>query len=689
MKYPRTLSILVLCGAAASIAAANEPPFQQLLEECLPGMGAEKIPDRQEAQQKLQDACFALGTPGREAQREQACRMMSGKLGPQTVKPARIWLLKQLEFIGRAECVAAVAEAMADQDRELRDAARRALENNPAPEANAAILAAMEKTTDESFKAALVGSLGFRSDPSSVAALTGLLGNQGPKTAAAAAVALGRIATAEAARALGEARVKAPGPLRVEIAASLVRCADRLLANGNPAEAAAIFDRLGAPEEARATRLAALKGQVRVAGDSSAAKIVEMLASADDDVCAVAAACIADLSGKAATKTFAAAFAQLPPQGKVLLVAGLAAGGDKAAGPVAVEAARSDLPEIRLAGLQALAKLGDATAVPLLIAAMAAGGDAAGTARESLQAVYGPGVDEAIATSMKTADGGLRAALIDVLDARRATAAVPTLLELAVGEDAGIRSRAVRTLGNVGQPDCIPSLVALLLKSAKGSQRDDLERAIMLVAGRIPDPQRQATPVLDFLAKTSDAEKCVLLPAAGRIGGQEALSAVEAALKSGNADIRDAAVRALCNWPDATVADELMKLVDQSGVEEQRIWALRAYIRVISLPGERPAQETLAKFQKAMEKAWRQDERKLVLSRVSSARCLDALRWTLPYLDNPDLNREASLAIVELAHHRELMTPNFEAFRAALEKVAKSCKDQGIVDRAKRYTQGL
>lgn len=689
MKYAKLLSILVLWAAVASAVRGDEPTFQQLLDECLPGMGAGSIPDRQQPQQKFQDACFALGTPGREAQREQACKLIAEKLGPETAKPARVWLLKQLEFIGRGECVDAVAGLLADQDREIRDAARRALASNPALQTTTKLLESLQAVKQEPCRIALLNLLGFRGDPASVGAIAGYLGDKSPAVASAAACALGRIGGPEAMKSLEAAGTGASDDLRSRIADALLLCADRLLAQGRTAEATAVYDKLASAENARPIHLAAMQGLLSAAGESAAEKVGEMLANPEADVRQIAAGFVAELSGPSAMKAFADGFAKLPAEGKVLLLAGLAAPGDKSAAPVAVEGAKSDVAEVQLAGIRALAKLGDASAVPLLIQRVAAGGDAAGPARESLQAVYGTGVDEAIVQAMRQAEVGLRGTLIDVLDARRAAQAVPALLEQATGSDAGIRSRAIRTLGNVGQPQDIPALVTLLLKSERGRERDDLEKAVMLVSARIPDPPRQAAPMLEILSKAGDGDRLILLPAVGRIGGEEALAAIQKALESPNAEIRDPAVRGLCNWPDAGVADELLKIVDKSDNQEHRIWALRAYIRVISLPSDAAAKQTLAMFQKAMEKAWRLDEKKLVLSRASAARCVETLRWVLLYVDDPELSRDASLAVVELAHRRELMTPNFEEFSAALKKVIDVCKDRGLADRAKRYLEGL
>ena len=173
--------------AGSSFAPAEEPTFKELLDQLLPGIGAENILDREDPQQKFQQACFELGSPGMEAQRAEACRLIARKLGPKTAKPARIWLLKQLGHIGRGECVDAVAALLDDEDGEIRQWALRTLENNPAPEANAKLLAKPETAGDSGWQVALINSLGFRGDPASVTVLAELLAGADEAVATAAA----------------------------------------------------------------------------------------------------------------------------------------------------------------------------------------------------------------------------------------------------------------------------------------------------------------------------------------------------------------------------------------------------------------------------------------------------------------------------------------------------------------------
>ena len=97
----------------------------------------------------------------------------------------------------------------------------------------------------------------------------------------------------------------------------------------------------------------------------------------------------------------------------------------------------------------------------------------------------------------------------------------------------------------------IPRLVGLLRKVAPGRHRDEVEKTIMLVCDKLPAGADRAGPVLAALAKVPAAETPKYLPLLGRLGGAKALQVVEAALGQADPEVKQAAVRALCNWPDA------------------------------------------------------------------------------------------------------------------------------------------
>jgi hypothetical protein len=203
------------------------------------------------------------------------------------------------------------------------------------------------------------------------------------------------------------------------------------------------------------------------------------------------------------------------------------------------------------------------------------------------------------------------------------------------------------------------------------------------------DPQQRAGPALAAYSSAKAQQRLALLAVLGRIGGPEALKVVKQAIHSSDVELADAGIRALCHWPDDTVAGDLLELAAGAAEKDHRILALRAYVRVITTPAASPDTRTLESLDKAMRMASRDEDKRLILSRSTSVRSVQTMRRLAPYLDDKALAGEASKAIVDLARRKELFTPNRDEFIKTLRKVIETNADRDAVERAKRIVQGI
>jgi HEAT repeat protein len=675
--------------ACVSMLAADEPTepsVLQQLEELLPGMSERDIAARRSSQQQWQDICFQAGAPGNQQQRLACCHAMMQKLGPEISDPARIWMLTQLRTIGNAECVDAVAACLDDDNEHVVDVARRALANNPASAATEALAHWLQQTKHTALKVGLLNALGYRGDTAATDTVAGELSDGDQAVAIAAARALGKIGGKRSAEALAAALNKAQGQFRIHVADSYLLCADALLQQGNSAEALAIYRTLNQPDEPRAIRLAALRGAIVASGDEAGQLILDLLAADDAGVRTVAAGSLPDL-GSGALKKLASGLADLPDEGKIYVLSGLAAAGDKSVLPQVLEAFKSENEQVQKATVLALGRLGDVSVVPMLVRLSLSDHPAGAEGRSSLQRVYGEGVEQKIIEAMKAStDPSRRRSMIEVIERRRIVSAASVLIEEALRqENTEVRARAMSALRVVGTPDHIPAMIPALLKAEPGRERDEAEKTIMIVAKRIQDAEQRDDPVLAVYARSGADIQRPLLGLLGRIGGEGALQTIEQALRSRDAETQDAAVRAISNWPTPEVAERLLQISQQAQEKKHQIWALRAFARVIALPGERSDQQKLDLLKKAMGMAQRDEERNLILERAAAVRTIETLRFVVPYLSQQATAERAARAVVDLAHHRELREPNQEEFNKALKKVIEVSKDGGTVGRAKRY----
>ncbi len=559
----------------------------------------------------------------------------------------------------------------------LGEFARQAIERIPAKAAGKALRDSLGKLKGPAL-VAVINSTANRHDRQAVGALIGLTGSGDASVAAAAAHALGRIGGTEAAACLK--RLAANGK-NAELAQAYLSCGIIAMDFGDKTAAAGIFDTLADAKYPASVRRGALPGQLLLADDPGVL-LGKWLDGDDPEAYRVAA----DNISKQANDWLLACCKGKPVDKAILFAEILASRGEKAALPILTEAAKAkDNQVLRVRGIAAMAKVGNRDSVSLLIDALDEEAPILRAAVKVLSTMPSNLIDKAGLEVYKKSDGRQRATLGDVLVARRMTAAVGLLLELAkIENDADLRADVSFALVTLGDEKTLPKLVDIILAVKDRKHCDKMETTYLEIAKK---HENTVEPIL--AAMKDDAGTARLLSVLGRVGGKTALKKIEEAVASENQQLKAAGIRAICNWPDASVADQLAKLAKEDKDKGVRISALRAYIRVVSLKSDRPTEKSLDMLQKAFEVAERPEEMILVTDRVSTVRDMKTLRWLVALLDNEVVAQEACRSIVDLAHHRYLRNPNRDEFAKALKKVIEISKDTSTVERAKGYLEGV
>ncbi len=419
-------------------------------------------------------------------------------------------------------------------------------------------------------------------------------------------------------------------------------------------------------------------------GDELVALVVNLLGDKDKDVRAIGLEQVrSEAKGPAATRQFAALLPKMPAEAQVGLLSALADRGDGAVRPAVLERlAASHEEPVRVAAIQALGLLGEPGDLATLVRSLASDSKAErAAARASLVSLRGDEVPAAIAVAMQQAPAPVRVALIEILTVRHARETVPAILAAAVDDEPLVRAAAMTALGQLATSEHVGGMVSGVLKAQKGPQREAAEKSVMFVCARIADPEKRAEPLLAALDGLNEADRMALLPTLGRVGGTEALKQIEAAIADPDAVRHQIGLRALCNWPDASIAPRLIELVGSDQHAEHRALALAALIRVAPLPDKRTAAERLELLLAAMSMCSREEEQNLVLKRVRAIRTLEALHFVTPYLDQPAHAQVACETIVEMAHHREFREPNKPEFDLLLDRVIEVSQDATVVER--------
>jgi HEAT repeat protein len=177
-------------------------------------------------------------------------------------RDAKDYVCRKLTIVGTAVSVPTLAALLADKN--LSHMARYALERIPAAEAGQALRDALSKVSGP-LLIGMISSLGVRGEGESVQPLAGLLRDSDSSVARAAACALGDIRTADAAKALADAKPQSKEVALAATDASLA-CAEAMLKTGKKAEAIALYKSLSGDSQPKHVRLAATRGILAAAG---------------------------------------------------------------------------------------------------------------------------------------------------------------------------------------------------------------------------------------------------------------------------------------------------------------------------------------------------------------------------------------------------------------------------------------
>jgi hypothetical protein len=234
-----------------------------------------------------------------------------------------------------------------------------------------------------------------------------------------------------------------------------------------------------------------------------------------------------------------------------------------------------------------------------------------------------------------------------------------------------VRREAIRALGTLASESELVALVALVVKPQDARDRAAIEEAIEAVFKRVEDRDSQAAPLISALATAPAEAKPTLLRLLGKPATPKALEAVRSALKDRNAEVQDAAVRTLSEWPDAGPAEELLAVARTSSNRAHKALALKGYVRMAGM-----SKDPTAMYVRAMELAEGPEEKKLVLGGLGTASSGEALALVEPCLKEEALRAEAALAAVQIASR--LRQEDATRAKAVLERVLSAVTDPRI-----------
>jgi HEAT repeat protein len=289
-------------------------------------------------------------------------------------------------------------------------------------------------------------------------------------------------------------------------------------------------------------------------------------------------------------------------------------------------------------------------------------------------------------------DAHARVQLISLVEHRGATNSVDELLSLAAEPDSAVSLAAFEALGSLAGAKNVSALIALT-KACKDEQaRDGAEKAVSHVAIRTGSAEAAGAEVLAELEHSVEpGEKIAWVRILTSIACTNALPALEAATKDSDEAVATYTIEALGNWPDPAPIETLLAVVDSGPTPNLRQRALASVIQLAMVAADerqRSDEAMVGWIERASPAAQSLGEQRQLISILGRLKRPESFRLLSRWLDQPDLQNEAGLAVVQIAPAL-LDSENSASVKKALEKIAASASNADVRTQATKLAQSI
>lgn len=553
---------------------------------------------------------------------------------------------KNLAIYGSEAAVVELAKLLPDE--QLSSWARIALEAIPGSAANAALRDAADKLQGK-LLIGMINSLGVRRDAEALPVLKKRLQDVDHEVASAAAIALGKVGGQQAAALLVAALPVATEPhVRSAIAQGCVLCAERMLADGQHAESAILYDLVRGADMPMQRRVEATRGAILARQQKGIPLLIETLHSPERKLFQIGLATARELSGNDVDQALADQLDKLPSERAALLITAMADRPDSAPMAAIMKAAQTDDKTLRLAAVDALRRVGNETCLPVLMqTALDSDTDVATLARQSLAELSGDGVDVQIVKLLAAADDQSSPVLLELVGRRRIEA-VAEVLPWLENENSAIRHAALKALGETVTLQRLSLLIEQAVSPKQPEDATAAQQALKVASVRMPDREACAEQLSQAIDRSSVAAKVTLLEILSEVGGVLALKTLDKAARNSDDALQDAASRLLGKWNNVDAAPVLLDLAKTAPADKYRVRALRGYLG-LARKFAMPEADRVQMCRSAIDATGRVAEHKLALEVLKLHPSPEGLQLVVMLSKTPELKSDASAAALAIA----------------------------------------
>jgi HEAT repeat protein len=572
---------------------------------------------------------------------------------------------KALGRIGGADAVTALEGALADAPVPLRAAIGEGLLRcADAAGSDRAARAIHDKLRAADVPAtvrmaAFRGAILTRGDDGVPLILDALRGSDGLAITAALRAAHelpGRGATKQLAAALGSL----PPAIRPSVVALLG-------ARGDAAAAPALIEVAKTPGDI-ALRTGAIGALVMTSAEAAVPVLADLALDGDTNLAAAARGALGSIPGRKADAAVLELLDNKDAAIRAVAVELIAQRAPAGSGARLLKAASDPDEKVRVASLRALRACATVDDIPALLGLLAKSGAGAESqaAEGALAAICAREVRKTPArvTIVKAVYG-------DLPDGRSANVTAIVAEKIKGGATSIDAGNAL-----FGDPagGSVKSLAVTYTANGVQGTRTVREGETIVFPAVANDPPCSAA-LLKAVPSAPAPSKLALLRVLGSTGGPKAFEAIRAAAAGGEAEVRGAAMRILCEWPTALALPVLRETARTDADPAIKLLALRGAIRLVPQT-DQPAAAKLAALAELGALVTRDDERKIVLAALGEIPSPEALALVMKDIDAPALKDEAAAAAVNIGEM--IARTHAEAVAAAMKKANAATENKQI-----------
>jgi hypothetical protein len=298
---------------------------------------------------------------------------------------------------------------------------------------------------------------------------------------------------------------------------------------------------------------------------------------------------------------------------------------------------------------------------------------------EALGIIDNKAVDAVLAGMLSNAK--LRPGAINALKRRGCTSVTAQIITLIESGDSNTKIAGWGAMSSLATSKDLEALMKQIVKIQDDKVRSAAVNAIKNICTNAGDKRKCFDSIGPFYAKADKNVKTVILSIGSATGAVKALDTAKEALKSSDADIRTAAMRALMEWQDSGAADTLLDIAKNGKTAKDKTLAVRGYIQVTGKDDERKRADM---YKKIAPLATSVDAKNRIISGLRNIRRsnIGVLNMLAEYVADASVKATAEQAAIDVANKIKRDKKNKAAILKLMGSISKTSTNKSNAKKA-------